>query len=303
MNNREHFGVLVLAGVVSLGAVGVAYATLQYEKKAAPEIVVEATPELARGSSQKDSDGDGLPDWKELFIGTDPHNADTDNDGVSDADEIAQGVNPLRAGAEPLETNSSYVAPNGLSSIDALGRELFATYATLKQEDGFSPTTINDALDDIIARRLSNDNTGAGTYTLADLSFAQDDSTSARLAYRAGVTKALSRADVVAEYEINTVYTLLETSDLKHAKTLRDNAELYYSIVDDLRRVPVPDAWAQEHLEMVNALQSGAHAVMAMGNGYGDPYDMLLAVNMFVESEARFSDAYRAFSSLVATTP
>jgi hypothetical protein len=45
-----------------------------------------------------DSDGDGLPDWFELLIGTDPQNADTDADGLTDYDEIfIYHTNPLNA--------------------------------------------------------------------------------------------------------------------------------------------------------------------------------------------------------------
>jgi len=45
-----------------------------------------------------DSDGDGLPDWYELLIGTDPDNPDTDGDGLSDFDEIfTYRTNPLLA--------------------------------------------------------------------------------------------------------------------------------------------------------------------------------------------------------------
>lgn len=44
-----------------------------------------------------DSDGDGLPDWYEQMIGTDPWDTDTDNDGISDGAEVAANSNP-RAG-------------------------------------------------------------------------------------------------------------------------------------------------------------------------------------------------------------
>ena len=43
-----------------------------------------------------DSDGDGLPDWFELLIGTDPFKRDTDGDGLSDFEEIfIYHTNPL----------------------------------------------------------------------------------------------------------------------------------------------------------------------------------------------------------------
>ncbi|MBN1454654.1 MAG: right-handed parallel beta-helix repeat-containing protein [Methanomicrobia archaeon] len=36
------------------------------------------------GTKSRDSDGDGLPDWMELLMGTDPANKDTDGDGYTD---------------------------------------------------------------------------------------------------------------------------------------------------------------------------------------------------------------------------
>jgi hypothetical protein len=41
-----------------------------------------------------DSDGDGLPDVKEIEIGTDPENPDTDSDGIMDGKEIEDGTDP-----------------------------------------------------------------------------------------------------------------------------------------------------------------------------------------------------------------
>jgi hypothetical protein len=60
-----------------------------------------------------DSDRDGLPDWRERMVGTDPHNADTDGDGLRDGWELfgvipahaAPGDNPTAlpiSGANPL---------------------------------------------------------------------------------------------------------------------------------------------------------------------------------------------------------
>ena len=43
----------------------------------------------------KDSDGDGLKDFREEVIGTDPSDSDSDNDGLLDSEEISYNTNPL----------------------------------------------------------------------------------------------------------------------------------------------------------------------------------------------------------------
>jgi hypothetical protein len=57
-----------------------------------------------------DSDEDGLPDWYEHLIGTDPNDYDTDDDEISDSDEVAAGTNPraASAAADPNATLKVY---------------------------------------------------------------------------------------------------------------------------------------------------------------------------------------------------
>jgi hypothetical protein len=40
------------------------------------------------GKCKVDTDGDGLTDLQEAFLGTNPNDADTDDDGLSDGDEV-----------------------------------------------------------------------------------------------------------------------------------------------------------------------------------------------------------------------
>jgi len=47
--------------------------------------------------SAVDSDGDGLTDWQEAELGTNPYNPDTDGDGLSDGWEVEHGYDPLDA--------------------------------------------------------------------------------------------------------------------------------------------------------------------------------------------------------------
>jgi hypothetical protein len=78
-----------------------------------------------------DTDGDGLPDWYELLIGTDPYNPDTDHDGLTDYQEIfvyhTDPLNPdsdgdgftdgveIQFGSDPLSPSSTplNVRPRG----------------------------------------------------------------------------------------------------------------------------------------------------------------------------------------------
>lgn len=55
-----------------------------------------------------DSDGDGLFDLAEEYIGTDPFNPDTDGDGFTDLQEILNGYNPLGEGLLPEDFIVSY---------------------------------------------------------------------------------------------------------------------------------------------------------------------------------------------------
>ncbi|WP_268235746.1 hypothetical protein, partial [Enterococcus wangshanyuanii] len=51
--------------------------------------------ELGTDPLNPDTDGDGVPDGKELELDTDPLNPDTDGDGVPDGKELELGTDPL----------------------------------------------------------------------------------------------------------------------------------------------------------------------------------------------------------------
>lgn len=62
-----------------------------------------------------DSDGDGLSDWEEGILGTDPFSPDTDRDGIADGVEIANGSDPL-ANTLHLDPDGSHGLPASLEN-------------------------------------------------------------------------------------------------------------------------------------------------------------------------------------------
>jgi len=98
----------------------------------------------------KDSDEDGLPDFEEIRIGTNPFNPDTDGDGFLDGIEYKTGYNPLKPGPadkiiyqdprkiEPKETEiykieriEAIALPSGQLGIKFEGRGRPISFVTL----------------------------------------------------------------------------------------------------------------------------------------------------------------------------
>jgi hypothetical protein len=65
----------------------------------APRINVITRYDLSKHATEwqslPDTDNDGLNDYVEADLGTNPNQADSDNDGLSDAEEVNLGTNPL----------------------------------------------------------------------------------------------------------------------------------------------------------------------------------------------------------------
>jgi subtilase family serine protease len=66
-----------------------------------------------------DTDEDGLTDYEEGLIGTDPKDPDSDDDGMNDGDEVNAGSDPLNGSSYPAETAISLKQGFNLIAIPA----------------------------------------------------------------------------------------------------------------------------------------------------------------------------------------
>jgi hypothetical protein len=90
-------------------------------------------------SQNKDTDNDGIKDWEEDLLKTDPTNPDTDNDGFLDGEEMNSGHNPLVKSPGdtqvfyPMPLGEKYNITNKLLSDENINI-LVASYLSQKEE-------------------------------------------------------------------------------------------------------------------------------------------------------------------------
>ena len=79
-------------------------------------------------SGVKDSDGDGLPDWQEVLLGTNRYNADTDGDSLKDGWEV---LGYVPSGAGP----GANLMPVAIAGANPLRKDLFVEVDWMRASD------------------------------------------------------------------------------------------------------------------------------------------------------------------------
>lgn len=86
-----------------------------------------------------DTDGDGVPDYDELYVyGTDPNKDDTDGDGYDDDDEIEAGTDPDDKSDHPTYSKQKDHDRDGLSDYDERYTYGTSPYDDDSDNDGYS---------------------------------------------------------------------------------------------------------------------------------------------------------------------
>lgn len=201
----------------------------------------------------KDTDGDGLPDWEEKLWGTDPTKKETT---AGTPDSVAISKIRISEGGNVEKTNTDSQEAETLSKTDQFSRELFATIAAASQSGNMDQATI-DKLGEELAKKIQNP-VVRKVYSMSDIKIINEDSIQALKNYNTTLN------DIYIKYPIGD-YTILDVLQ----KFMADPNNLNISVLTELDpiikqmnsvipamvKTSVPQSISTFHLSVINSLE------------------------------------------------
>jgi hypothetical protein len=244
---------------VSATIIGGAFALAEFRNLHTQKVVYSApvtalANDISSDTQSLDTDKDGLKDWEEVLLGTDPKKADTDGDGTSDGQEVIQNRNPLVKGPNDStkQTVKAGAAKTELSPTEKLARNFFSQYMELAQS-GYGDDADSQAA--LANQVIQNDMviTKPKTYTTTDIIVASDTSDAAVRTYANAVGELIKKYnDPKFRNELVIAKEALEKEDFSGLKELDPIISSYKNILNGLVKIPVPLTLADTHLTMIN---------------------------------------------------
>jgi len=210
---------------------------------------------------EADTDLDGLKDWEESLIGTNPQNRDTDGDGTTDGEEVVQNRDPRKAGPNdkasieqtPLTTNTDQVEDNTLTA--QVSKNFFAQYLLAKK--GGQEVTPEMALD--IAQSVMQNipvESNAKQYEIKDIVVIPETLASQTAYIEAFIRILKANPPKSSENELEIVTKAIESQKITDIKKLDPIILSYKNILRDTLKLPVPKNLVPEHMIYINAVSS-----------------------------------------------
>jgi ABC-type antimicrobial peptide transport system permease subunit len=233
---------------------------------------------------ETDSDNDGLPDWQEALLGTDPNNPDSDGNGISDALEpkvsIATVLNEESGSAQTL--------------ADTIGNSLVGEYLYLKETDTYTPTA-GERLGNNLAQKISF-NTEFSPFIKDDMVIVNNTSKEAVESHRKALQKALDPFLDLTGAEVAIYAQFVAIGDRTALIELSKRALVYERAAKEILKIPAPVDVAETHLEVANALSFFSVVLNNMVAKADDPIASLALLRTYNQSEQYVQTTFNVLS-------
>lgn len=249
-----------------------------------------STEQLLKEYAEKDTDADGLEDWKERIYGTDPQNPQSVQAGIDDGEAVAQGLVKPR-----FETQTSTTQTTDIPGIDAgpetltdkFSRELLEKYLLSRGAEAPSSEDIYTFVQSAVAKLPEPGS--SNTYGPTDVRI-QGSGAEAVNTYALALGKVFELYGVSTEKNTPEYYYDLVVEESPTAmQMLKTHAKAYNSIAKNLLLVPTPAETASAHLRLVNALAYMSEVTTDLGVYTTDPLKALVAAEVYLDVQREFA--------------
>ncbi|MCX6751250.1 MAG: thrombospondin type 3 repeat-containing protein [Candidatus Nomurabacteria bacterium] len=236
-------------------------------KQALPVVIGNPTlPDLI----QRDTDGDGVPDWEEALWGTDPHKKITFND-TPDATYIANKKKELK-----IEGNVT-ADTTKLTETEKFAREFFTSYSAMKSSGQIDKNAIND-FSSALGQNITNP-TLVDRYTETDVKINAVDNPASKQKYYFEVKalfKKYQSAGLGSELDLVSQALASNSADGTSGNTSQYDklpaiASAYQNFAQKVMGLSVPQSLAIYHLRIANSSNNTGISVSNMGKIAADP--------------------------------
>ena len=237
----RNIGILIICGFAIWGMVRLAQyihqrIVTQATNTKAPQAVTLAT------LKDRDTDGDGVPDWEEPLWGMDPNNPDTLGTGLGDLKEIQKKKELLN------QTTTSGTTSN---ESDAFVQNFFTAFLSLKNSGNLTPANMQVVIDQL-QKDIGTRKDIADIFTTKDITTVPNSLKNKKL-YMAKVSAVLNSplydslgSEQAAIEQFVTPDSTVDTSSVTYF------SHLYKDVAQKLSIIPVPQDGASAHLLLIN---------------------------------------------------
>ena len=202
-------------------------------------------------SVNKDTDGDGIPDWEESLYGLDPTKKET-TPGIPDSVAIEKLKLQQTAGAN-VQINTVDQTTENLTQTDKFSRELFTTVAAASQNGTMDQTTI-DQLSASLADQIQN-SVPRKVFLISEIKIVNNDDLKTIKNYLDALIDIQKKyPDKGKVFDILQKFMVDENNvDVSQLIKLDPIIEQTQNIINALIKTNVPQSLALLHLDFINA--------------------------------------------------
>jgi hypothetical protein len=246
--------VLIIAGLVAV-AVGLYFAippSLEYYRTHRAAFSLTGTPpepvvatSAPSSNLDKDTDGDGIPDWQETLFGFDPKKKDTDGDGTPDTLPQADG-----------KSIGDFL---NLSDLNKLTLSVYSKFQDTPT-DSIDPEKVAAATSDEVLAHAQSMEDSFKKYTSLDLNLGESEPSDI-ITYGTDVNSLLNTVEDPFLLVKNIQAVILEGKDAA------PQIAVINPLITKLLAMPVPAKISDVHLSLVNAMSYVVQALEVKDDG------------------------------------